>query len=310
MNKTKHFLNEQTPFVKMFALILLILVSAFFVFFIGVLIAMPVFGTDILTMLTEAGRMESPQDIAIMKYFQVVSQLGIFIIPALIFPLLTTPLVFNYLKLDKTPGMVAVIAAILLVFSILPGINWLMQINEALTLPGWMSGIESWMRQSEAEAARLTEAFLKTDSIAGLLFNILMIAVLAAVGEELLFRGVLIRLFNEWFKNIHIAVLVSAILFSMFHLQFFGFFPRLLLGIIFGYLFVWSGSLWLPILAHFVNNGAAVMIYYFYNRGSIQTDAEDFGTTDSSVLFALSILLSVGLMVLIFLKEKQKSAVL
>jgi hypothetical protein len=307
MPTAKRLLQEQSAIIRILVLVTLILGSTFFIFFIGVLTAMPFFGTDVLTLLSEAGSFSKPQDIYLMKYFQVVSQLGVFILPSLLFPLFITPKIFNYLQLDKFPTMLAALATILLIFTILPGINWLIQINQSLSLPQWLSSIEAWMRQSEAEAARLTEAFVNTKTIWGLLFNLFMIGVLASIGEELLFRGILVRLLNDWFKNVHLAVIVSAVLFSMFHLQFFGFLPRLMLGIVFGYLFVWSGSLWLPILAHFVNNASAVIVYYMYNKGNVETPVEEFGATENTSLFVASILLSIGLLFIIYFKGKTKT---
>lgn len=307
MYQTKRLLHEQSPLVRLLVLTILILGSTFFIFFIGALIAMPFFGSDVLTLLSEAGNFSKPQDIILMKYFQVVSQLGVFIIPSLLFPLFITPQIFEYLHLNKLPSMLAAIATILLIFTILPGINWLIQINESLSLPYWLNSIEEWMRQSEIEAARLTEAFVNTKTIWGLLFNLFMIGALASIGEELLFRGILLRLLKDWFNNAHLAVIISATLFSMFHLQFFGFLPRLMLGIIFGYLYIWSGSLWLPILAHFINNASAVLVYYQHYNGTFATPAEEFGATENTTLFVASILLSAFLLWIIYSKEKKRS---
>jgi len=107
-------------------------------------------------------------------------------------------------------------------------------------LPEVLSRVEIWMRNSEESAEKLTDAFLSSASWTGFLVNLLMIAVLAAVGEELIFRGILIKIFHEWTRNLHVAVIISALLFSAFHLQFYGFFARLALGLVLGYLFVWT----------------------------------------------------------------------
>lgn len=306
MHRTERFLARQTPFVRLLFLIFIILFSMLITFFAGMLIAIPIFGTGVLDMLTQAAGLKNPEDITLMKYFQIVSQIGIFIIPSVIFALLITHRPTSYLWLEKFPGLLTVICAAILIFTVLPGINWLIGINENLSLPEWMQGIENWMRNSEENAAQLTEAFLQTTTINGLLLNLFMVAVLASVGEELLFRGILLRVFNDMLKNVHVAVWLSAILFSIFHLQFFGFLPRLALGVIFGYLLVWSGSLWLPIIAHFVNNGAAVMVYYSYNLGSTNIPAEDFGNVDNIMLFILSLLISATLMIIIYAINRKK----
>jgi membrane protease YdiL (CAAX protease family) len=234
----------------------------------------------------------------------MVSQIGMFILPPVIFSLLVARRPTKYLWLNRIPGMLTIISTFILIFTILPGINWMMGINEQLSLPDWLGGIENWMRESEEEAARLTEVFLQAETIYGLLLNLFMVALLASVGEELLFRGVLLRIFTQGFRNIHIAVWLSAILFSLFHLQFYGFLPRMALGVIFGYLLVWSGSLWLPILAHFINNASAVIAYYFYNNGTSETPVESFGDVENDFLFALSLLISAIVMVMIYFLNK------
>lgn len=307
MHRTERFLARQTPFVRLLILILLVLFSTMITFFVGMLIAAVMFGADVFNILTQATGLDNPDDIVLMKYFQIVSQVGMFIIPSVLFALLITHKPVSYLWLKKFPGHLTVICAIMLIFTILPGINWLIGINETLSLPDWMQGIENWMRESEENAARLTEAFLQTTTLEGLLLNLFMVALLASVGEELLFRGVLLRLFNDMLKNAHIAVWLSAILFSMFHLQFFGFLPRLALGVIFGYMLIWSGSLWLPIIAHFINNGAAVMVYYFYNLGSTDTPAENFGNVESNLLFILSLAISAFLMFMVYTLNRKKA---
>ena len=304
MYKTQSLLVNKSPFLQL--LIMIILVSVLFTFLIGILIGLPFFGMDILNLLSEASSMDNPDAIALMKYFQVVSQAGMFIIPSIVFSLLVTRHVGQYLNLDKFPNAFSLIPGLILIFTILPGINWLAEINQTMTLPEWMSGVENWMRESEESAARLTEAFLKTHTVSGLLLNLFMVAFLAAIGEELLFRGILLKILNNWFRNTHLAIWVSAILFSMLHLEFFGFLPRLVLGALFGYLLVWSGSLWLPIMAHFVNNAAAVMVYFFYNKEIIDTPVENFGSLNDTLLFVISILISIGLLFMVYLNSKTR----
>jgi hypothetical protein len=309
MFTTEPLLANRTPFAQLLVLLLLILTSTLFTFFVGILLAMPFYGTDVLSVLVDAGNLSSENDIALMKYFQVVNQFGLFFIPALIFSLLVSKNLFRYLRLNSKPAPTSVLLTALLVFSILPFIHLLVEINESMRLPEFLGWLEEWMKSSEESAMKLTEAFLSTTSISGLMVNIFMIGLLAAVGEELLFRSVLLRIFYAWFNNVHVAVIVSSLLFSAFHLQFFGFLPRFVLGLFFGYLFVWSGSLWLPILAHFVNNASAVVVYYLVNTGRIQADAEQFGATDSMLLLIVSSLASLGFLVLIFIIEKKRKSI-
>jgi len=139
-----------------------------------------------------------------------------------------------------------------------------------------------------------------------MLFNLFMIAMLPALGEEFLFRGVLLRLFREWTHSTHLAVFISALLFSALHLQFYGFLPRLILGLMLGYVFVWSGSVWVPVIVHFFNNGLAVVAAWLYERGSITTDVESLGSADQPFLIVASGLMATTLMLLAWAYEGKK----
>jgi membrane protease YdiL (CAAX protease family) len=135
--------------------------------------------------------------------------------------------------------------------------------NNLIHLPTWLNKVEQWMQTSENNANKLTVLFLEAHSLPELLYNIFLIALVPSVGEELLFRGVFQRIFTEWFKNYHLGIWISAILFSLIHFQFYGFLSRLFLGASFGYLLEITKNMWLPILTHFVNNLVGVLIAYF-----------------------------------------------
>lgn len=304
--KIEPLLAHRSPWVSLLALIMLILVSTLITFFVGLLLVVPVYGSDVLEMLVNAGQSFRQENIALLKYFQIVNQIGVFFIPVFLFSFLKTGSPGGYLQMNRFPTVFSLFAVIFLTFSILPVIHWLSGINEGMRLPGFLRGVEEWMQQAEEKNQRLTEAFLSTTTIGGLLLNILMIGVLAAIGEELLFRSVLIRLFRNWFGNVHFAVIISSVIFSAFHLQFYGFLPRLVLGLMFGYMFVWSGSVWLPVAAHFLNNTSAVVVYYLVNTGYIETPADDFGATDSNMLIFMSFSLSAAMLILVYLAEKKK----
>jgi hypothetical protein len=127
-----------------------------------------------------------------------------------------------------------------------------------------------------------------------------MIGILAAVGEELIFRGLLQRLLNGMVKNVHLAVIITAILFSAFHFQFFSFLPRLLLGLILGYLMYYGRSIWYPILAHFANNIMGVIYYYFYAKGGADDMLEEIGTSSYIPVAAVISLLAFALLFVIW----------
>lgn len=139
------------------------------------------------------------------------------------------------------------------------------------------------MENSAAETTRLITA---DKTPVNLTFNILLIAVMTAIAEEMFFRGALQSLFQKWTKNIHLAVWITAFVFSAMHFQFFGFFPRLLLGAVLGYLFAYSANLWLPILFHATNNAAVLTMVYLENGNSISEKYNNLPTSISwSVVF-------------------------
>lgn len=153
--------------------------------------------------------------------------------------------------------------------------------NANLSFPDFMAGFERWARQYETAAERLTTFLTQFNSPQEFLLGLIVIAVFAAVGEELVFRGLLQPALHRASGNIHVAIWISAIVFSFIHMQFFGFFPRLLLGALFGYLYYWSGNLGIAVTAHFVNNAFAVVALYLVQLNMIDMDVK---STDSAPL--------------------------
>lgn len=115
------------------------------------------------------------------------------------------------------------------------------------------------MQAKEQEMETLVNLLINEVGIIAFISNILVIALLAALTEEFLFRGAIQRIIEKWTANYHIVIWTAAIVFSAIHLQFYGFVPRMLLGAYFGYLLYWTKSIWAPVLAHFINNAVAVI---------------------------------------------------
>jgi len=172
---------------------------------------------------------------------------------------------------------------------VIPLINYLAEVNMRMEFP--INSIDRLMRSMEADAEKIMRAFTATKSVWGLLVNLLMIGVLAAVGEELIFRGIFQKLLTGMVKNPHLGILITAILFSAFHFQFFSFLPRFILGVILGYLMYLGRSIWFPIIAHFVNNAMGVVYYYFNSKGSADDRLEEIGTSSLLPMTALISLL-------------------
>jgi membrane protease YdiL (CAAX protease family) len=160
-------------------------------------------------------------------------------------------------------------------FLSLPSMELLSNINEKMKLPSALKGLEDWMKSSEKEATDVTNIMLNVKTIWGLLFDLLLIGLITAIVEEFMFRGVMQTILFRWTKSVHTAVWVTAILFSAFHMEFYGFLPRLLLGVLFGYFVVWSGSIWPAVWAHFLNNGVDVVVTYLSQQKLVKINPDD-----------------------------------
>ncbi len=285
--------RDMKPFPQLLFSAFVILVSFLAFLALSLLIALPIFGFEPILNMADLNNLGDPQNLIIIKYFQTVQAIGLFILPPLILGQLFQGNMLAYLYLDKSFNSSTFLLVVVLMFVMSPLINFIGEWNSNMSLPSWMSGIEEWMRNSEDQAAELTEAFLNVKTIPGLAFNIFMVAFLPAVGEELLFRGVIQRIFTRMTRNTHWGIWISAILFSAMHMQFYGFIPRVLLGALFGYLLVWSGTMWLPVLGHFLNNALAVVAMFMINNGMISEQVEEYGSTENSYYAAILSLLVV-----------------
>ena len=243
---------------------------------------------------------------ASLKWFQFLQTVGTFLLPPLVMAWLWSEKPMEWLGLGRNTGIPGYryteifVAAVVLMLVAMPGINLIADWNSKLTLPECMSGLEQWMRAQEDAAAALTERFLSGTSVGTLLVNIGLMALLPACAEELTFRGVIQGLIvnsGESRVRSHVAVWVTAILFSAIHVQFYGFVPRMLLGAMFGYMLVWTGSLWVPITMHFVNNAVTVITYWCVYRAGLSPESVDtIGVGEMAWLGWLSLALTaVGL---------------
>lgn len=248
---------------------------------------------------------EQPLSTEALKWIQFVQQTALFLLPPLCMAYLWSKQPLEWLRV-KGAGPWAIgngLWAMALMLVALPAINLLGYWNQQLTLPAFLEPLEQWMKTQEESAKILTEQFMNVTTIGGLIINLLLMALLPAIAEELTFRGVLQRLFEakgdeakrrEGEKIPHLAIWCSAILFSAIHMQFYGFVPRMLMGALFGYMLVWTGSLWIPILMHFTNNAMAVLLYFVTLRQGWDMEKVDaIGTNDTLWLGVVSMVITI-----------------
>lgn len=301
--------NNFPPFVKLiFALFITVVVFLVFMI-VGVLVALPVFSLNVFELQEVLSDFDNINNVSILKYFQIVQTLGLFVVPPFVITYIFHKEIKKSLYLISLPDLHSSIKVILVMIIGLPVINLLVLWNAQIDLPQWLESVEKWMKVTEQSAQKLTEMFLKTENTGDLFINLLMIAILPALGEEFLFRGVLQRYLIELIRNRHLGVLVTSILFSALHLQFFGFFPRLLLGLFFGYLLLWTGNIWLPVLAHFINNGMAVILYFILGTEVVEKEINPFGTESGSYFIAIVSAVLVSLLIVSIYRENRSRAI-
>jgi len=147
--------------------------------------------------------------------------------------------------------------------------------NSQIQFPEFMSGFEEYAKRTEADTMRLTTYLTDFENIYEYIAGIIVIGIIAGIGEEYLFRGILQPKLHQYTGNAHLGIWLAAIIFSAIHIQFYGFFPRMLLGALFGYLYLYSGSLFYPILAHILNNSLTVTLVYLNKLGVLEFNIEE-----------------------------------
>lgn len=237
-----------------------------------------------------AGRLT---ELNILRISQISSQLLTFVFPPLLYVFLVKAKPMKSLGFNKS-SIYFFIISFVMVYAIMPLNSIFAEWNANLRLPESMSAIEEMMKSLQEQATRVTETMLNVNNIGGLIINLIMIAGLAAIGEELLFRSLLQPFLIKICKNAHIGIIITSAIFSFIHFEFYGFIPRLVMGMLLGYMFYFSRSIWVPMLMHFANNATAVIIYYLNNKEITDIDVDTFGQTNTLTL-TISILLMIFL---------------
>ncbi len=268
----------------------------------GLLIVGTIFASSIPLLFIQST--ESLSELRTLRITQIISQLFMFVVPPLLYAIMVKEHPMSYLGFRKTSFSFLIIACAMM-YAILPLNNVFAEWNAGLRLPESMKMIEDIMKSLQDKATEVIEIMLNVNNISGLAINLFMIAGLAAFGEELLFRSILQPFLIKAVKNVHLGIFITAFVFSFIHFEFYGFLPRLVLGLLLGYMFYLSKSIWVPMLMHFVNNGTAVVLYFLNNRGITNVDVDTFGQTQIIPLL-ISIVIMIGLFGLAIRKNKKE----
>jgi membrane protease YdiL (CAAX protease family) len=197
-------------------------------------------------------------------------------------------------KIRFTPLVLSTIT----VFTIIPFITILVRLNYSIEFPTWLSELEGYFKKGEENAQQLTSFLLSFSESKDIIIAIFIMAIIPGILEELFFRGIVQIQLQSILQNGHLAILLGAFLFSFFHFQFYGFIPRLIFGVLLGYIFLWSNNIWYSCAAHVTNNLMGVLGSYFFGPPFFNPENRD-------IVSIVLLIPSVAITVLIILRLRR-----
>lgn len=231
------------------------------VFLIGGVIMSSLTGVSLLEMgNTASWDVNDPKTLTLVRGMLLLQFLGLFLIPSLLFAYFSDPYPADYIGLKRPSRSIYWVLALAVMLVAIPMVEFTGSLNRELPVA---ESTRQWVQSMEDEAARTLQVMLGKATVPNLILNIIFIAAFAGVGEELFFRGIVQRLFIRATKSPWAGIIIAAVLFSFFHFQFFGFIPRMLLGIVLGAIYWYSGSIWPAIIAHFAYDAFFIVLAYF-----------------------------------------------
>ena len=298
-------LEEQSPLVRLVFAFCTVVVTGTLFFWIFLSAGSLIFGIPPRKMIIIPDPGSTGTSVAVLKYVQFSQQTGLFLLPALLLGWLMRKGGRSMLGTGKAPVAAGIMMVVIAGMLLIPAVNYTAELNSGMSLPQSLSAVQEWMRSKEDIATRLTTMLIGGGGLPALFMNFFLMALIPALSEEMIFRGVFQKILADLFRSGDAAVWVTALIFSSIHFQFFGFLPRFLLGLFFGYLFYWSGNLWYAVIAHFLNNAMTVTAAYFsaWKPGEGQT-----GSSHVSAVFALVTALLAVLALVYFRREVSRTA--
>jgi membrane protease YdiL (CAAX protease family) len=237
---------------------------------------------------------------------QFLSCILSFLLPAILTAYLCNIHPKNFLYIHKIDVRVLILIFPMVIF-LLPTVELTSYLNSKIQLPESMSSIENLMRETEDKLTQITNSLLSEKKVIPFIVNIIVIAVMAGITEEFMFRGAILSIVRKKIKSPHVAIWLVAALFSAIHFQFYGFIPRLLLGAFFGYLLYWSKSIWAPVIAHFLHNAITITAYYAGLPTGFQDEAMPSGKNiDTEDWIAATIITATGLFLFVLCAKSMK----
>ncbi|GGK74504.1 lysostaphin resistance A-like protein [Rufibacter glacialis] len=284
------------PFKSLVLFTGLVVAGLFIGNFLGMLLVKVVFGYGLMEITNMLARpADYPDSRSALVLFQGVVHLVGFTGASLAFLRIYVPGAALYLSPRPTVPFYLLLGSAVLLLVIMPAASWVVHWNANVDFPAFLEAFERWARAKEDALRELTLELTKINTVPQLLLGLVVFAVLPAIGEELVFRGIVQQELERWWKNPHLAIWGAAIIFGVIHMQFYGVVPRIMLGLLFGYLYWWSGNIWVPIIGHFMNNGFMVLMMFLAQRQAVTINVEST-EPESWTMSLVSLGLSIALL--------------
>ncbi len=263
MRELSHESQQFRPLVALILILSLIFLFSAIFSLAGAYLAVWIFGIESIQTFTASfeNQLQYPEA---MIFLQGFTAFGTFILPAIVYARITQSRVLPFFTLDRPVSKLLLFLAVATLISGQGLVTFSAWLNQQIAFPDWTGSLGRSLNEMNEKVDRGYRIFLDIHSFGRLMVMLLVAGILPAFGEEFLFRGIVQRIFQHWTRHGHLAVWLAAIIFSLIHMQFLNFLPRLVLGAMLGYLFLWSGNLWYSIAAHFFNNAALLVYAYFY----------------------------------------------
>jgi membrane protease YdiL (CAAX protease family) len=288
--------SETTTFMKFIAFFLIAIGCSLIGGMLAAGIVGLLFGIPI-NELTNISEISSSNKVQAARLTQFFASIVTFILPTWLYLKFVLKQPFNtYLNLKSLSSYKALMFLPLIIITVNPFIYKSTEWTRML-------GISKIMEANTVQMNKVIEAFLSLEGIPNIAFNLFVMAIMAGITEEILFRGVIQKGLKRFFKNPHLAIWSAALIFSVIHMEFEGSIARMGLGGVFGYLYFYSKNLWYPIIAHALHNGITIIVAIMYENDMIDID---LNTTESiEVNWATFLLFTSIAISLIILFKKQ-----
>ena len=293
MNDKSTTNNSKSPLAAVLRFTLIWILCFFTFNVLGAYLAAYLLGVDANNLDLTA--LATDENVWVLKLMQIIISTGSFLIPPLIYVFTQRESVPKYFGFAKNFNFKLLLSTVVIVFLSGPVVYWLLQINQSMNLPDYLGGLEQYLKSMEEGNGDMLLKLLSMETIGQLLVNLFMIAILPGLGEELLFRGVLQKLLGKFYKNPHLGIIGPAMIFSFIHFQFYGFLPRMALGMLFGYLYFWSGNLLYPIVGHILHNGAQIIMVYSLGSDFTEQELDAVGQFSPFMIMIATVFLLISL---------------